>query len=197
MKNSKERAVQLSIIYLAAGSSRRFGGDKLTADFHGKPMYRAVLDRLCGILRADWEITVVTRSEQIRRECENLPVKTVISPDSEKGISYSVKAGITAAENAENYAFFVADQPYLTAETIKAFLETALKSDKKTACVISGGVTGNPAFFNCAYRGELMNLTGDRGGKRIIKEHSDDTEFFEASAEELRDIDTKDDLKNG
>ena len=42
------------------------------------------------------------------------------------------------------------------------------------------------------YRKELMELTGDKGGKRVVKRHMDDLYLMEVEdAEELRDLDTK------
>lgn len=51
---------------------------------------------------------------------------------------------------------------------------------------------GNPVVFAEKYRKELMELTGDKGGKRVVKRHMDDLYLMEVEdAEELRDLDTK------
>ena len=101
----------IHIIYMAAGNSRRFGSNKLFYELDGKPMYRHLLDRLVGIKnrynksKSDSQtidITVVTRYREILDYCACIPdCHAVISPDSEKGISYTIKAGIMAgAEKA-------------------------------------------------------------------------------------------------
>ena len=55
---------------------------------------------------------------------------------------------------------------------------------------VNSGVSGNPVFFDRNYYPELMELTGDIGGKRVMNRHLDDVEWFEMSTEELMDIDT-------
>ena len=51
---------------------------------------------------------------------------------------------------------------------------------------------GNPALFARRYEPELMMLTGDRGGRAVIRCHSGDLYRHEtASPRELEDIDTR------
>ena len=137
----------IHIIYMAAGNSRRFGSNKLFYELDGKPMYRHLLERLIEIkdrynnsesYNPLIDITVVTRYREILDYCSSIPdCRVVLSPDSEKGISYTIKAGIMAvqeqkkkngvrqkkpgkssevthnsAETEEYYMFAVADQKY-------------------------------------------------------------------------------------
>lgn len=124
--------MRVTILYLAAGNSRRFGENKLLYPLDGKAVYRHLLDRLAQIAgrHENWELLVVTQYERILEELAPLVkagrLQTVFSPDSEKGISYTIRAGIEAAEkqNADACACFVADQPYLKEETAERFLES-------------------------------------------------------------------------
>ena len=124
--------MRVTILYLAAGNSRRFGENKLLYPLDGKAVYRHLLDRLAQIAgrHENWELLVVTQYERILEELAPLVkagrLQTVFSPDSEKGISYTIRAGIEVAEkqNADACACFVADQPYLKEETAERFLES-------------------------------------------------------------------------
>ena len=51
-----------SIIYMAAGSGRRFGSNKLLYEFKEKPLYRHALDKIIEYVsvRPDTELIVVT-----------------------------------------------------------------------------------------------------------------------------------------
>ena len=63
------------VIYLAAGYSRRFFGNKLLAPLNGKSLYRHTLDRLLEIRREAHgavDITVVTQYEAIREAMDAL-----------------------------------------------------------------------------------------------------------------------------
>ena len=101
----------IHIIYMAAGNSRRFGSNKLFYELDGKPMYRHLLERLVEIKdrynklknaesnNPVIDITVVTRYREILDYCACIPdCHAVLSPDSEKGISYTIKAGIMAVQ---------------------------------------------------------------------------------------------------
>lgn len=147
--------MRVTILYLAAGNSRRFGENKLLYPLDGKAVYRHLLDRLAQIAgrHENWELLVVTQYERILEELAPLVkagrLQTVFSPDSEKGISYTIRAGIEAAEkqNADACACFVADQPYLKEETAERFLESMEMQKAPLGCVFCGGESGNPAWF--------------------------------------------------
>lgn len=195
--------MQITMIYLAAGNSRRFGENKLLYPLSGKELYLHLLERLLHIKERhpDWELLVVTQYKRILEELEPLreqgKLQSVFSPDSEKGISYTIRAGIRAAEQnrADVCAFFVADQPYLKEETAKEFLETMEEKKAALGCVFCNGESGNPAWFSSTYFAELKQLSGDCGGKKVLKKHWETvTPFLVEKREELKDLDLKSDL---
>ena len=191
----------IHIIYMAAGNSRRFGSNKLFYELDGKPMYRHLLDRLAEIKnrynksKSDSQtidITVVTRYREILDYCACIPdCHAVISPDSEKGISYTIKAGIMAvqeqkklkkssevthhtAEKEEYYMFAVADQPYLKSQSVIKLIDRVLKNTGGKRLAFSlrcGDAVGNPCVFNSSLIPQLLSLEGDKGGRSVAKKH--------------------------
>ena len=156
---------------------------------------------------------VVTQHEEILRQLafpENnrdvLPAsiekrfsfQPVFSPDSQKGISYSIRTGITAACrqdecSRDRFLFLVADQPYLKESTLLSFLYAAAFSSKSTGCVCFGEHTGNPVYFDRIHLPDLLSLKGDKGGKSILKKYPGSCLFFPVTeALELADADTPD-----
>ena len=195
--------MRVTILYLAAGNSRRFGENKLLYPLDRKAVYRHLLDRLTKIVgkHENWELLVVTQHTKILEELapleEEQKLRTVYSLDSEKGISYTIRAGIEAAEkqNADACACFVADQPYLKEETAEHFLESMETQKAPLGCVFCGGKSGNPAWFSKPYFSELKELSGDRGGKKVLKQHWESVIPFQVEyAQELKDLDRKEDL---
>ena len=212
----------IHIIYMAAGNSRRFGSNKLFYELDGKPMYRHLLERLIEIKdrynklknaesnNPVIDITVVTRYREIRDYCSSIPdCHAVLSSDSEKGISYTIKAGIMAvqeqkklkkssevthhtAEKEEYYMFAVADQPYLKSQSVIKLIDRVLKNTGGKRLAFSlrcGDAVGNPCVFNSSLIPQLLSLEGDKGGRSVAKKH--DCVYVDIADErELMDIDT-------
>ncbi len=182
----------IHLILLAAGSSSRFGGNKLMYPIDGKPMYRHVLDHLIRLQSVFGNsLTVVARRGPVADALRGQPLRLVLNPDPSLGISSSIRCGIAfLPEDGAPAAFFVADQPCLREATIRNFIEAYLQSGCDLGCVTHGGEPGNPAAFSRAFFPQLLALEGDRGGNGILRAHMDECLLFEVSdADELRDID--------
>jgi molybdenum cofactor cytidylyltransferase len=198
----------IHIIYMAAGNSRRFGSNKLFYELDGKPMYRHLLERLIEIkdrynkLKSDSpviDITVVTRYREILDYCSSIPdCHAVLSLDSEKGISHTIKAGIMAVQEQKKtsmqdyYMFAVADQPYLKSQSVIKLIDKVLENKGNKRLVFSlhcGDAVGNPCVFHSSLIPQLLSLEGDKGGRSVAKKY--DCVYVDIADErELMDIDT-------
>ena len=179
-----------TLILLAAGSSRRFGtGNKLLYPVNDVPMYRRTLDLLCGFADEQTALLVMTNTAEVQTYCKSRGILCRPSIRASKGISYTIRESLTQAPESRQYLFFVADQPYLSRNTIERFLTECTDMTQGLACLMADGVPGNPCCFDARYLPELMALTGDRGGRVILNRHPQDVRFVPALAEELRDID--------
>lgn len=181
------------IIYLAAGNSRRFGSNKLLSMYEGKPLFRHGLDMLTALCKkhSECELTVVSQYPQILDWAEKNGVFAVYSPESRKGMSYTIKAALGSLTNLKEedfILFVVADQPYLTGQTVEKIL-THAKPDIRAVSAAYEGTPGNPVMFSARLVPELLALKADEGGRRILRR----TECMYVEAEskrELFDIDT-------
>lgn len=181
------------VIYMAAGNSRRFGSNKLLYDYQGKPLYRHGLDMVENFCRQrkDCTLLIVSRYQEILQYAEQKKIMNVYSPDSYKGVSYTIRAALQALGSVpeEDFiVFVVADQPYLKEKTLKKLLELA-EPGTETASVMYGERPGNPAMFSARLIPELLDLQGDEGGRKVIRKHSCRYAYAEEEAE-LYDIDT-------
>lgn len=188
------------MILLAAGSSRRFGGNKLLAPLNGKPLYTwglSALNEVCRT-RKDCTLTVVSRYPEIRDAARALGAKAVDSPDSEKGQAYSIRSGLQALGRVEEKDFILflpADQPWITSQTISRLLDAA-GPDTWTVTAAFGERVGTPTLFSARLLPDLMALEGDRGGRKLMNRPGQPCLVVQAdSARELDDVDFPEQLK--
>ena len=135
-------------------------------------------------------IIVITQYDAIAEAVKTKGIQVLYNPHPEDGISSSVKIGLNASLDADAVLFTVSDQPWLTSETICELIHVFLNSSKGIACVSCQGKMGNPCIFGRKYYNELLSLEGDKGGKKVIMKHLDDTQVYEIEeGKELEDID--------
>ena len=192
----------VTLILLAAGDSRRFDGNKLLYPLEGKPLYRHLADRMAALKGSIFEkICLVSQYEEILAGAREMGFEVCRNDRSDLGISHSVHLGLSMAGEEDVCCFAVCDQPWLKAETVRGLVEGFLRSGKGLGCLgcreRAGDkiLLGNPAIFAPGYRRELLALTGDVGGRKIIKKHSEDLYVFQVpDAAELEDVDTRSQL---
>lgn len=85
----------------------------------------------------------------------------------------------------------VADQPLLQPNSVCAVAE---RWTREPGCIVGAAHNakrGNPCIFPKKLFPELLALTGDTGGSRVIRQHEDLLRLVEIPPEELYDCDTK------
>ena len=153
----KHRKVHM--IYMAAGNSRRFQGNKLLYTISGKALYRYGLETLIEVQKnyPDTTLTVVVQEWAIYDSLWKENIHVVYNPDSKNGASYTIKAGILALEDVrpEDFVMFVvADQPGLTADTVKKLINAGCDTGE-CASVKCENRMGNPVMFSATLLPEL------------------------------------------
>ena len=187
------------IIFLAAGSAVRFGSNKLMATLNGRPVCLHTLARLQELTanRRDCDMTVVTRYPAILAMARDVGARVVDSPLSEQGLSYTIRAGLEALEPldpADYLLFVVADQPWLSLETLEQMLDAA-QEGCLAATASWQGVPGSPTLFSARLLPELKALQGDEGGRKVLQAHPGEYRVIEVrDGQELRDVDVPQDL---
>ena len=170
----------LAAILLAAGSSRRYGPDnKLLAQINGTPLIMRVATALASA--GFGELIVVTGHDATRIEQALRPLgsaaRFVHNPQHNAGMGRSVAAGVAAlSPNIEGALIAPGDMPDIDAPLIMTLCQRfqAAGGDRITAPWItddgpSGGRQGNPVVWPCRLFPDLIALTGDQGGKALIK----------------------------
>lgn len=193
--------MKIQLIFMASGFGRRFGSNKLTEPLFGRPLYSYGLSSLCQGAQAFFPlsgiscaVTVVTAHDDIAKACRAEHIDVVWNAQAAEGMAASIRAGVSAYPDQDVWGFFPADQPLLTGATISLFLRRFIASGAPVGCMHNGWRRCSPALFRASCREELLALSGDMGGRRLIQSgrawicHPADTD-------ELFDVDSRDDLE--
>ena len=185
--------MKVAAIVLAAGKSSRFeGGNKLLANFGGKPMLAHVLN----VARGVGEVVVITgnHAEEVGAIAAAQGAQIIHNPHYAEGISGSIRAGIMALSDDVDAAFIMlGDMPLVKAETLAMLKVKAEISLQKLAFVpIFGEEWGNPVLVRRALFGKLMTLSSDQGARKLLlsmPEHVAEVPVEDAGV--LADFDTR------
>lgn len=174
------------VVLLAAGLSSRFEGDKLSADFNGKPLC-AWAAQACEAAGFAKRVIVVAERTCIQPDRSEWDV--VLNPHPEEGLSSSIRAGVAAAAaKCDRVVLALADMPFVTADHLRRLAD-------ETGTVFTrqnDGRPGVPAGFPSRDFGRLLSLSGDRGAAAVA---GNNAKIVEPSTPGmLSDVDTRADL---
>jgi len=188
--------VNIGCVLLAAGSGRRFGGDKLLYEVNGVPMVEHALALFGGLPFCVRVCVTKANADEIGALAEANGFVPVVNPDAERGMGTSAAVGTEAAERLcpglDGILFAVCDQPYLTALSVRRMLNAFPRLPDDILALSCSGVRGNPVIFPREFFPELRALDGDVGGGAVIRMHSDRLILVECeSPNEVEDVDTR------
>ena len=182
---------KIGCVIMASGLGKRFGGNKLMADFHGKPMIQRALDATAGLFA---KRVVVTRHETVAALCRAQKVEVVLHDQPHR--SDTVRLGLEALGDLDACMFLPGDQPMLRRETVEMLLENWKQHPDCMVRPIHEDAEGSPVLFPAWAFPELKNLPEGKGGGVVIKNHPHDMICVPVSDPfELADADTPETLE--
>lgn len=186
----------IGAILLAAGSARRFGGEKLTAVIDGEAIvHRAARALIEGGLGP---VHVVLRpgDDDVRGALADLAVRFVACADHAAGMSASLHAGIAALPRETTAALVaLADQPTIDPAVIRALVATFEEGSAAIAAPHYRGVLANPVLFARSVFPELLALEGDVGARSVVLQDAARVRWLDIDAPVPADVDTPEDLR--
>lgn len=164
-------------ILLAAGSSHRFGSNKLLHPLvSGEPMGMAAARNL--VMAIPESLVVVRPGERyLSVRLQALGLQVVECADAGQGMGLSLAAGVTAAAEAEGWLVALADMPWIQPRTI-SLLASRLCNGNSLVAPLHRGRRGHPVGFNRKWRSHLQALTGDQGARALLSEHSSEIDLY-------------------
>ncbi len=187
----------VSAIVLAAGAGSRFGGDKLLAEFEGRPLIGHVLLALRDAPVDEIVVVVGVDAGRLREVCEPYSARVVENPDWALGQSTSVKAGLRAVDREARAAVvLLGDQPLVRAEAVQRLVE-AFEEGAKVAVATYAGKRRNPVLFSRLVWPDLLaGLSGDEGARALLRDRPElVVEVDCGGVGDPADVDTDEDLR--
>ena len=180
----------LGCVIMASGLGKRFGGNKLTAPFRGKPLIGWALDATDGVFARR---VVVTRQKDVAQLCRERSIPVVIHDLSFR--SDTVRLGLEAMADLSGCLFCPGDQPLLRADTVRSLALCAVNSPDAIWQPCCGDRRGAPVLFPRWTFPELISLPEGKGGSFVAKAHPERVKPLAIDEEmELEDVDTPEDL---
>ena len=183
-----QQDLRIGCLVMAAGSGRRFGGNKLAAELDGKPLIRRALEAVPAA--QFFAVVVVSQYEDIEELAGQFGFAAIHNDRPDLGLSRTIRLGTEAMRGCDGILYMVADQPKLRQETVAQLVEVWRQHPDKIVGAGHDGRRGNPNLFPARFFPDLMALSGDHGGSAVIRAHEEDLLLVETDAAELFDCDT-------
>ncbi len=182
---------KVGCVIMASGLSKRFGSNKLMADFNGKPMILHAL-QVSDSLK-DHRV-VVTRHADVAALCQEQGVHVILHDLPHR--SDTIRLGLEALGDVDACLFLPADQPLLRRDTVTALVNQWEADQEKILRPFHNDTPGSPVLFPRWALPELQNLPEGKGGNWVIKNHSEKTAAMQIEDPyELMDADTPETLQ--
>ncbi len=181
-------------------STRMGARNKLLLPFNGKTLIERTVDTLMASGIDEIIVVVGHEAEAVKAALAGKEIRPVENPDYREGMGSSIRAGVAAVSaKARAIMICLADQPLLEPADLNRIisaLDEANAAGKTIVVPFYRGQRGNPVILDAGYKNAMIDVVGDIGCKRIIKQNPDDVFMIEMATDHVvRDIDSIDDYE--
>jgi len=172
----KQNIRDTAVILLAAGRSSRSGNThKLLATLEGKPVIEQSVITLKKSGFSNIFVITGARNKEINAALSNHSVTIIHNADFASGMGSSLATGVRALPEDTNQCIIcLADMPFVSPATYKAMISAANKiSESEIFTPIFKGKRGNPVLWRKSQFEQLSKITGDKGGRTLIRAQED------------------------
>ena len=189
---------------LAAGSGRRFGGDKLEAVLHGRPLLDHVLNVVDRARRAallTGGVVVVSGGAPAADRARTAGLDVVENDDPGAGLSRSLRLGLERIATAGPWTgaamVFLGDQPRVRLETVERLLERWHSADGwcvRPRYAAAPAEPGHPVLLDRRAWPTATASAADAGAMRLLEGLPGGLAIVDVSGANP-DVDTAEDLE--
>jgi molybdenum cofactor cytidylyltransferase len=195
LASSNKPRPKISGILLASGASRRMKSIKQLLEWHGEYLINHVVREIMESRIDELFVILGAHYDEIINVIDKRP-KIVRNPGWIIGKSSSIKLGvISAGKIPDGVIFFLVDQPFINKAIINTLIDIFQNSTENIIVPRVNRRLCTPVLFGKKYYKKLISLSGEQGGKEIIKK-AKDVRWVDWEDEKLFvDIDTDEDYK--
>ncbi len=163
------------IILLAAGTSSRLGKPKQLLLYKNKTLLQHGIDIAINTSTTPIILVLGANAHLLQTEVQHKEISVVINNDWEEGMAASIRCGLNKVlainPGINAVIIMVCDQPFVTQKLLE---ELVLKYEQTHQPIIASryqNILGTPALFDKTIFAALLELKGDTGAKKILKEN--------------------------
>jgi len=195
-------------IILAAGSSSRMGHGrhKLLLPLHGRPVLAHVIDATIASQAHPILIVLGHQIDQVLTHIKpytiHHDITLIENMNYLQGMSTSLRMGVqtllshgykkpSTSYQVDSALIMLGDQPMVTSEVIDSLIRTYRATGRSIVAPLYNGKRGSPVLFDKKLFPELIEVTGDEGGRTVLERHRQEVELVEmGDAMANYDVDT-------
>jgi molybdenum cofactor cytidylyltransferase len=165
----------VGIIILAAGVSKRLGRAKQLEIINGKSLLQHTIDVAIGSNVQKIVVVLGARFNEIKSQIQDNDIVIAENENWEQGMSTSIVFGlshiVSTMPEIDKVIFMVCDQPYVNTELLQALIQKSHETKHPIVASEYAGIKGIPALFDKEMFASLMQLEGEGGAGKLIRNH--------------------------
>jgi molybdenum cofactor cytidylyltransferase len=183
-----DNSLDVAVVVLAAGGSRRLGRPKQLLDYRGATLLDATLTTARASGAGQVVVALGGAADEVRKRVDLTGVDVVLNPDFGDGCATSIRSALAAVrEDAGGVVLLLGDQPDVPAGTVEALVAGA-GEHAVGVCAYDDG-PGHPLWFHRRMFGVLAGLHGDKAVWKIV-DAGEDVVRVPVAGRIPRDVDT-------
>jgi molybdenum cofactor cytidylyltransferase len=192
--------MNIGVVILAAGESKRMGVPKQILPIFGIPMLKYLVDEVLDTEAHPVTVVVGANKTKIVPLLENIPIGIIDNPDWQKGMGSSIKMGLVGSylitKGFDGLIFMTSDMPFVNAEVINKLIKTAREFPDKTIIASKyAGTLGIPVLYKKERFEDILDMKPEHGAKQFFNKYPDEIVPVEFDLGAI-DLDTKEDYYN-
>jgi len=164
----------IGIVILAAGLAKRMGRQKLLLSLGEKPILAHVIATAITIPWTDRIVVIGDPQDELAELCDQYNIPWIYNSERHTGQASSI---ILALNNLRTdlagVLFLQGDQPFISKALLQALFDCFVSIGHKKSIIVSQyqGQQYSPVLFSSWWIPHLALLSGDSGGRIIIREN--------------------------